>query len=474
MRDKVDSKTLYFLFIQIFIFILSIIITISKTDLRTISILSFIVLIWNVVSWIKITHKIFTPYILFIFAIYIFNFGQLLIWYIDSFNSNIEFIIFTRLSSQDLVSASKFALIGFVLFHLGGLLYLLFAKKNFSVNIKLENNEDLVLRKIYKLGVVLLIISFIPAFIYDFTLMKASINGGYIFARANKIQYGIWSDMYRLFKASLIILVIGLNKEKKKASLIVFVSIVYSTLRMILFGERGFEIIFIFVLLWLYHTLIKPFNTNKRSVIKLIILIIILTILMTFIVDIRTISKNNLDIVSYLKMAIENNPIKRQLIEFGSTLISLGLTMHYIPSHTSYFYGSTYLYSFLTVLPNIGGFLNPILKNIKIGTILQRYYSGALGGSYLAELYLNFSWFGLLGSALFGLYIAKIDYQIYLSIIKKRYISIVNYSNLITILLWFVRSSFSEIPRKIEVIIVFPMLIFFLMNNFVLKHKVVI
>jgi hypothetical protein len=172
-----------------------------------------------------------------------------------------------------------------------------------------------------------------------------------------------------------------------------------------------------------------------------------------------------------LELAIENNPIKQQLIEFGSTIMTLGLAIRYIPSHTSFYYGSTYVYSLLTVFPNIGGFLNPVLANIKTATILQNYYPGALGGSFLAELYLNFSWLGIVGSAIFGFIIAQIDYKSYLAIVKRKYFSLINYANLITILLWFVRSSFSEIPRKVEVIIIFPALIYFVLMSFGIKKE---
>lgn len=463
MKSIFNIKSISIFIVQFSIFIISILFTIAEVDLEIISRFTFLVMIWNIVSWKRMTGKYFTPYVFLLFAIYVFNFGQILIWDISGFDATLGYIAFTRISYTTLRLAASYAMMGFIAFHLGGILYMLFHKMDRG-SIK-SGNDIVQLSNLKKLGIILLLISIIPAIVYDYSLISASIAGGYFEARAQEIQSGIWSDMYMLFKASIVFLVVAFHKERKKASFIVWTSILYSTLRMLLFGERGFQIIFILVILWLYHVLIKPFNTNRRSIIKLTIILLAFVVIMTFIADIRVLSYDNIDISTYFKHAIENNPIKKQLIEFGGTILTLGLAIEYIPAFTPYYFGSTYLYSLLTVLPNIGGFLNPVLSNIKTASILQRYYPGALGGSYLAELYMNFSWIGIVGSIIFGLIIAKIDFKSYMAIKNKKFISLINYANLITIVLWLVRSSFSEVPRKVEVIIILPAIIYFFLRN---------
>ena len=54
------------------------------------------------------------------------------------------------------------------------------------------------------------------------------------------------------------------------------------------------------------------------------------------------------------------SPVLRALEEFGGTQYTMALTMENIPSNFQYRFGSSYLLSLASILPNVGGIFTEI------------------------------------------------------------------------------------------------------------------
>src|SRR5699024_5130033 len=77
--------------------------------------------------------------------------------------------------------------------------------------------------------------------------------------------------------------------------------------------------------------------------------------------------------------------------------------------------GKTYIQSLSTILLNINGLLTEVFNYAHFVRLLQFYYVGSLsnvsslGGSIIAELYFNFSYFGIIPAFFIGFSLNKIS-----------------------------------------------------------------
>jgi hypothetical protein len=111
-----------------------------------------------------------------------------------------------------------------------------------------------------------------------------------------------------------------------------------------------------------------------------------------------------------------DNPLQRSLSEMGGTLKSVAHVVQLVPETREYDLGRSYLWSILSLLPNLGSDLHPSARrslSLWLITTVDPYMAargGGLGFSFLAEAYLNFSWAGIvIVTALIGYFLSALD-----------------------------------------------------------------
>lgn len=95
-------------------------------------------------------------------------------------------------------------------------------------------------------------------------------------------------------------------------------------------------------------------------------------------------------------------------------------------------------------------------------------YASALGGSYIAEFYYNFGWTGLILGILLGFIIARYSIKASSSI---KLITLISASTFLSILIWFIRDSFSYIPRSAIMYILFPIIVWKFFYDFIKRKE---
>ena len=111
-------------------------------------------------------------------------------------------------------------------------------------------------------------------------------------------------------------------------------------------------------------------------------------------------------------------------------------------------YGTSYLAGLISIIPLVVKQI-PFLDK---ATIFVHQLPGgvyfALGGSYLGELYYNFSWLGLIGSAIIGKFMGKLNLGIVLSkqhnALYGAWCAIIS-----TAMIMFVRGYFTDMMQKL-------------------------
>lgn len=97
------------------------------------------------------------------------------------------------------------------------------------------------------------------------------------------------------------------------------------------------------------------------------------------------------------------NPARVMFLSMGSTAQTTALTQRLVPAFEDHRWGKTYLDSFARVFPNVIGGVHRAAAEGSLGHWITRYAypeiaarGGGIGFSFIAEIYLNFGWLGLL------------------------------------------------------------------------------
>jgi len=414
------------------------------------SIAALFQLIINIFILNKLGENLFSLSMLFLIFSSIFHLGQVFVIGF-SLESNMSINILNRISIDVLKEASIYTLITHGFLSLGMQGTFLFKNKNIIKRLEAEPlNNDLALMR--KIGKMLILIGIIPTLYIDFYRIIIFLSQGYVATYSLSIS-GFVTTIARSFELGLLMLMIGNNRNLKKARNVLFFTLLYYSIVM-LSGHRGRAILFIITMIYFYINTAQKVSAKtyfKFGVIGYILLIIINTI-----GDFRHYVRPTIN--DWILMISKNigSPIIDAIGEFGSTMISLCLSIQYcIPIQ----YGMNYLQSLLLVFPNVGGILNDVIKNVRYTDYIPEYARKSLGGSYIGEAYFSFNSGGVIFAILIGIVVAMISLKFKKLIIEKAYLKMSYYLILFPDLLWWVRSYFSGLVRDF---VWLGMLIYFL------------
>ena len=135
------------------------------------------------------------------------------------------------------------------------------------------------------------------------------------------------------------------------------------------------------------------------------------------------------------------------LAEFGGTGYTVVLAMKHVPKSTSYLYGMTYPLSIMYVFPNFGWNSWEIFSATSFTDYLIEYTSSGIGGSYIAEAYFNWGYYGIILLYMFGLFLGWFDAKINEYMYKKKCLQILPYLAAMPYLLMMTRSFFKDMIR---------------------------
>lgn len=255
-------------------------------------------------------------------------------------------------------------------------------------------------------GKVLIFIGIIPRLFIDCFQIYISYKSGYMALFTNKIPQFLFSLAF-FFDAGFIFLLLS-EKNKKKTTRYFWLMLIYKAITM-LSGSRQEKVCFLIIWLFLYYFIINRINARK-----LLSLTIIGIIGYSFISSIgtgREISNYEFVGISTFFKSFEET-FGSSLSEFGSALNTLVIGIRYTPNTIPYGFGLSFLAAIVSCIPLLVAHI-PILadKTIFITQLPDSVYH-SLGGSYLGELYYNFSWFGCLVCIIIGFVMSKIHNEI--------------------------------------------------------------
>jgi len=361
-------------------------------------IIGWIFIFWSVLTWKYKKHEIFGPYIVFLVSGFLFMYGQSLLLPLNLVaDKNNLLHIFNQ---REIFTAQFYTILSFLFFHTGALYSKSYVPMKDSQISKTLNSVKIV-------GILIFIISVVPYAYITYNDLLISIRYGYgeLFRQGSNTGIAAIFDNFSLyFIPSLICLYIAFNRQHLQRFIITLIFIIVILIEVII-GSRGSAISLVMILLILRHYLVK--NINIKTAIPYGIGAYFVMSFLSVIAKLRSVTNKNLSI--YVQSFLfDSNLFSETITELGGSMFPLLSTMRLVPNVFSYRFGSSYLYSFTTFIPNIGFWdVHPGALYGNLGNWLQDTLNLNYGPGYsmVAESYINFGWFGFLFIALFGILI---------------------------------------------------------------------
>lgn len=369
-------------------------------------VVSLVISLW---SWYKRGQQLLSPYIIFLIVLYIFSYGIPLL-YAFGITPERDLIGYLDISTQNLYDSQWLTIDMLVMFHLGALFYVDKHPDIITANLSIYEYEDFIDQEIRlkKIGWILFVISayfYISEIIED---MIFSLTYGYaaMYEREESIGLGNVTRLFsNMFIPSVICLYVVYRDNNFVRRMLTGI-ILLNVICIFIIGGRTDGVILLTLLLILYHNLVRHFK--KKDYIIIACGVSILLSVLTVVGSMRNESNRSM---KSSDIEINGNAIVGAIAEMGGSQSCLIKTMEIIPSMEDYKYGGSYLYSFTTIVPNLGFWdIHPAKKksNLSVWLTDKLGLSYGTGFSMTAEAYANFGYLGILFFFVFGSFFAMI------------------------------------------------------------------
>lgn len=358
--------------------------TVSKAGLIAISWIGILIyLILMIVNYRK-EKKIITPYSIFMTFLFLFNFGQCILWAFNIFLSDSivesKLYLFPKPSYEDVFFTQVMVLMAFTAFDLG---FNLIRPKNTSKNNDVEFTDNRTRRFFIFLSMVIIPITFYKLFldynvasVYGYKAMYYGENAGTVPEIIAVLSF--------LFFPSLIGLMLSSKGKYNKYVYLIYAIYIIVNLSI---GERGTWIYGLFILVFVSRSI----NKRKINVKKTIAASITGYIGLYFVSAIRALRNSGISLATIASVLdFKNNPVVEFINEMGGTMGTTLVLNSY--GWNIYPYGNTFFTSLLTMfstrLINMFG-----VSFVPLSTWFSQEYLGiryGAGFSIIAESLLNF------------------------------------------------------------------------------------
>ena len=395
-------------------------------------------------SYTKNGYSIFSPYIIFLVCLYLFSFGQSFL-YAFRISPERDLIGYMGITSNQIFRAQVDTLTMLAFFHIGALAR---QKQSRIVNTISPFKHIIQQKRLKQIGWLLLVISIVPYYIELIRNAILSILFGYGTLYEQEVKIGIsniQSILADYYIPSLLCLFIA-YKDSKLPKVLIITTFLFSIFVILVTGGRSEAVILIALLLIFINYFIK--KIEKRHLFLLFVGGLWFMVLLSAIAHNRNESNRTLS----LNPVGEENAIVDAIAEMGGTMFCLVKTQEIVPKDENYRFGSSYLLSFTTIIPNMGFWdIHPAKKYSDLNEWLTDYLNLSYGSGFsmCAEAYVNFGNLGFLMMFVFGLFTATFFGKFEPAIKVNNYASIA----FILIFFWFAikvpRNSFVGIVRAI-------------------------
>ncbi len=424
-----------------------------------ISVISILSLIIQLISQRRLGFGIYDFVTYFFLFSHIFMFGNIYLIAADK----AEFIswgLIHRYNANLLFEAALFILCYLQTLNLGIVIFTNKKNRNLKSKYKIKLND----RGVKYIGIAIAVISTPFRVIIDIGNIIAAQSVGSYYALES--QSGISDDVAMLFVPS-IIFILNSSISKKKKSVMVIVFVVYSTLIMVLTGDRRYQFIGIIIVMLNYFYV----NKIKLKVSKTLTFSILGIIGLNILTQISEIRQKSLISIpaffsEYWSKLFSFDFVYKIFGEFGLSFMTVVIAVKNIPTLIPFQRGFSFWGAVPSILP-IGWIFPEFFYRVSIFRRLYEIEGYPVGASLPGELYANFGWLSLILAFVFGSLLGKyFKFNRTNSSLKTA-----QYFSVFYILINIVRASFLEITRNVFIIVFIPFFIYYFFKSMRMKSN---
>lgn len=370
----------------------------TETMIYPLCLLIFLLSLWMFYSWRVITGTFFDLYTLFLLSAVLFSGGQA---FLEVFGFNDTGILANRFSSDITLAALLIVALGLCSMHLGAIMAVIGGANRYN-DITTAEDIDVQSKTLRRVGWILLMISGIPMIMTAVDALEVVWQGGYFALYQQERATGLHATpqiLAQLFVPSIFFFLASNGGSKKYVFMSGLMMFSYSLIFLSL-GWRYYAVAPLLCYAWLWHRCWRPL-APRVAVPTALILIGLVFPLVKGVRNLALAERFSIDFLINAYVSLEN-PIVEAISEMGGSLITIAYTIDLVPWSRPFNCGLQYLYSLLTILPNVFGDLHPA---ITIGTPsawliwavdpFTAARGGAIGFSFIAEAFLNFGFWGV-------------------------------------------------------------------------------
>lgn len=348
--------------------------------------------VWTIFAWSFLGGSLFSPYILFVASVSVFNAGQV---YLEALGLNPGGLLGRQFPVDLLAQTVLLVLFALSTLNLGSFIAAMRPLTRRSARPTVRT-PTAVLRRV---AVVLFAIAVVPSIIEAKRAVGVVSAGGYTALYQTEAGTGIGAATTVLFDflvPSAFLLLAG--SKSRRATRIAACSIIgaYVCLQGFL-GFRGSAIVVLTTSLWLWHTAIAPLPK------KVLISLAVAAFLMLPVIGLlRALPAGERASFSVWQRAYTqiDNPVAATIREMGGSMAASAYTISLVPTRREFEYGATYGFAISTLVPNLfwkvhpGALNSPSKWLVETVSPATAHAGGGLGFSLIAEGYLNFGFWG--------------------------------------------------------------------------------
>ena len=386
-------------FLNTFMLVVGLLLSNSEELYLILSLFGLIQLLTVLILYRIMGEKLFGAITVYTVVMFLFLYGQCLMWLFSSNYSGRNII--DHYTKSQIVETQAFTLFSIFFFHLA------------CLNTARKNIREKCNRNIYKAlivtGCILLVISIIPEIIFNIRLFTISYNSGYMGVYDNKATGLLlkFLNLREFFFPAVVLIVVGDSQEKKRRKLIwiLIAILIFDMLTGLYVGSRG-DALMQFLSLMLLKTSLSETKTNIKNIIILAIIVSIVIVAINVVRVVRSQSNKSMDTyISAIQASSKENIIIDTMGEMGGSMSTCIETMNLVPEKYPFKYGLSYILSFTWFLPEPLNGINEASMNKWIDSV--RYTGSGWGFSTTAEAYFNFGKMGVLLFLLFGAFAGR-------------------------------------------------------------------
>lgn len=358
---------------------------------------------WAVYSATMITGDVFTPFNLFILASYLMHCGQIWIAACGVSSESSLLWLLDHYPVAAIVNAGWYAVLGLGILSFCGIVLL--KEGRVRPNARTYRPSGEAESGVRRITIILLLASFTVRAYLDVARVSAALEHGYLSIYRIESRGFLVPLLDSSFPIALVANVISFRRHRNISRLFLVGGVAYSVASMFIIGNRGEQLISVGLLLWARHCFVEPY---RRQHLKWAVLLIPITLAASAIIS-ATRQQARLDIThaSYLSEVSGQNLVLCALAEFGGTLLTPLLVFDNVPRTLPFAGGLTYLCSGLIAIPGLSHAFPWVGEYYSMSEVFNKF-NLPTGGSFIAETYYNFSWYGLGCMGLIGMLMAWI------------------------------------------------------------------